>query len=53
MRAVPPLHDIADIDQLFHKNETKSSQAHQFLRHLLEELHDTSPRLAHQFVSFE
>ncbi|KAF4527983.1 hypothetical protein B566_EDAN016638 [Ephemera danica] len=48
-RSVPPLHKIADVEQLFHRNATKLKQANMFLQQLLEEIRNISPRLLHQF----
>jgi len=48
VRTIPPLHSIADVSHLFHGDEGKLSEAKQFLRHFLEELHETS--LQHTLV---
>lgn len=42
VRTIPPLHCIADINQLFHGDEGKLSEARQFLRHFLEDLRETT-----------
>lgn len=48
VRTIPPLHSIADVSHLFHGDEGKLNEAKQFLRHFLEELHETS--LQHTLV---
>lgn len=48
VRTIPPLHSIADVSHLFHGDEGKLSEAKQFLRHFLEELHEIS--LQHTLV---
>lgn len=42
VRAVPPLHGIADINQLFHGDEEKLSEVKQFLCRFLEDLRETT-----------
>ena len=42
IRTVPPLHEIADINQLYHGDKEKLNEAKQFLRHFLEDLRDSS-----------
>lgn len=42
VRTIPPLHSIADVSHLFRGDEGKLSEAKQFLRHFLEDLHETS-----------
>jgi hypothetical protein len=42
VRTVPPLHGIADVNQLFHGDEEKLSEVKQFLHHFLEDLRETT-----------
>lgn len=42
IRTVPPLHEIADINQLYHGDEGKLTEAKEFLRHFLEDLRESS-----------
>ncbi|XP_059470664.1 transforming growth factor-beta receptor-associated protein 1-like isoform X2 [Neocloeon triangulifer] len=50
VRAIPPLHEIADVDQLFQKDSDAISEAQVCLRQLLEDLRDPSaPVVLHQF----
>lgn len=42
VRTVPPLHGIADVNQLFNGNEEKLSEVKQFLRHFLEDHRETA-----------
>ncbi|XP_046986370.1 transforming growth factor-beta receptor-associated protein 1-like isoform X1 [Schistocerca americana] len=42
IRSVPPLHGIADVNQLFHGNEQKLKTAKSFLLHFLRDLRDSS-----------
>ncbi|KAK3925412.1 Transforming growth factor-beta receptor-associated protein 1 [Frankliniella fusca] len=41
LRTVPPLHNIADVNQLFHGNEQRILEAKQFLLHFLQMAHDS------------
>lgn len=45
VRTVPPLHNIADVNQLFHGNEKKITQVKQFLLHFLQMAHDSKTSL--------
>lgn len=42
VRTLPHLHGIADVNQLFHGDEEKLSEARQFLRHFLEDLREAT-----------
>ena len=48
VRTIPPLHSIADVSHLFRGDAEKLSEAKLFLRHFLEDLHETS--LEHALV---
>ncbi|XP_034243766.1 transforming growth factor-beta receptor-associated protein 1-like [Thrips palmi] len=45
VRAVPPLHSIADISQLYHGDGGKIQEAKQFLLHFLQMAHDSRKSL--------
>lgn len=52
VRAVPSLHEIADVDQLFHRDSKIITEARYCLHHLLEDIRETSnAQLQHQFVT--
>ncbi|XP_069694581.1 transforming growth factor-beta receptor-associated protein 1-like isoform X2 [Periplaneta americana] len=42
VRSIPPLHCIADVNQLFHGDEGKLREAKQFLRNFLEDVRETT-----------
>ncbi|CAB3383602.1 Hypothetical predicted protein [Cloeon dipterum] len=50
VRSIPPLHEIADVDQLYQKDEDAKQQARLCMRQLLEQLRDpTASHINHQF----
>jgi hypothetical protein len=51
VRAFPALHEIADVDQLFHRDSEIITEARYCLHHLLEDIRETSnAQLQNQFV---